>query len=293
MASGDWNRELNGLPYWKIMKNIKHFIKKAASILYKGNNKTVSPVAGGYTPYLPETIDLKKFLKQVQVFFRLDQTQTLNLWNDYLQFHHEKNYSSLLGERKTLSMEEAFLMYVMFRQYQPESVIEIGTQYGKSTRRLIDLRKFAGQNAKVVCFDIEDQVKYFDKSEADLVLKDITNSFREDVLEKYAPGLIYLDAHPYHLLKNVIQAVLENGNWLVAVHDCAPGLCNPNMELEKDDLHITSSTGHWERHVLAEIFGVADVLGERLNHLETNRHTEMIFETPHGLAVILPKSISG
>lgn len=33
-------------------------------------------------------------------------------------------------------------------------------------------------------------MQYFDKYEADLVLKDVTNTFREDVLERFESGNI-------------------------------------------------------------------------------------------------------
>lgn len=89
-----------------------------------------------------------------------------------------------------------------------------------------------------------------------------------------------------YLLKEIMSAFIgnkKNGKWIIAVPDCAPGLCNPKMKLAKDDLNITSSTGHWERHVLAKIFGVSNVLSEELNQLKTETHRQMIFGTPHGV----------
>jgi hypothetical protein len=264
------------------MKNIKQLVTKFKKFTQKE-----------YVPYIPPSINVENFLDQIREYFLLDQSQVRAMWNEYLKFHNEKKYSMLLGERKTLSMEEAFILYVVFRQYRPKSVIEIGTQYGKSTRRLIDMHKLtlSSNPNEIVCFDVEDQVQFFEKNEAKLVLKDVTNSAQQTILDSFEPGIIYLDAHPYHLLKNVIRAVIDNGKWIIAIHDCAPGLCNPKMKLKKDDLNITSKTGHWERHVLAEIFGVRDVLSNELNKLEIKTHKLQIFDTPHGLALITPKSV--
>jgi hypothetical protein len=65
------------------------------------------------------------------------------------------------------------------------------------------------------------------------------------------------------------------------------------MELAKDDLKVSSLTGIWERHVLAEAFGLADPLSQQLDNLETDTHRLRIFSTPHGLGVITPKEALG
>ena len=65
------------------------------------------------------------------------------------------------------------------------------------------------------------------------------------------------------------------------------------MRISKEDSAlITSRTGHWERHVLAEIFGVDNPLDSSLDDRETETHRLRVFETPHGLAVIMPKSLN-
>ncbi len=61
------------------------------------------------------------------------------------------------------------------------------------------------------------------------------------------------------------------------------------MTLKKDNPGVTSFTGIWERHVLAEIFGIPDPLSEQLDRLETATYQLCIFSTPHGLGVLVPK----
>jgi hypothetical protein len=62
------------------------------------------------------------------------------------------------------------------------------------------------------------------------------------------------------------------------------------MALPKDDLQVPISTGFWERHVLTEVFGIDEPLSDHLDWLETATHWLRIFNTPHGLAVLVPKA---
>ncbi len=211
------------------------------------------------------------------------------MWKAYRAFSKEKHYATLMGERKTLCIEEAFIIYVILSLFPPKAIVEIGTQYGKSTRRIIDIKNLLRLESNIVCFDIANQVKHFNPDEARLMLKDVTLTFQEDVLKTYGSGFIYFDAHPYHLIKNAVHGIIENSDWIIAMHDCGRGLCNPRMEQSKDDPNISSLTGHWERHVLAEIFGISDPLSPALEDITTTTHALKIFETPHGLAVITPK----
>lgn len=241
-----------------------------------------------YRPHIPDHVDDGQLLNEISSFFRLNCARLDDLWQSYKDLSIVAHYAELLGERKTLSLEEAFIICIIVGLFRCKTIVEIGTQYGRSTRRIIDIKNSLGIDGKVVTFDIVDQVKYFTPNEAKLILKDVTWSFRSDVLDPYKPDFIFLDAHPYHLIKNVVQGVLEERTCILAIHDCSRGLCNPKMTLSKDDPNVTSDTGCWERHVLAEIFGIEDPLSPKLDYFRSSTHLLKIFETPHGLAVILP-----
>jgi len=257
---------------------IKKIFRKAKSKLFSNN-------------IFPASIDQGLLIRQAAEFFNLPLESVHERFEDYRLFSMENRYSETFGERKTLSFEEAFLLYLAVLLLQPRSVVEIGTQYGKSTRRILDLLKFAGLEAcQVTCFDIKNQVKYFSHDEAHLVIQDVSNDFRFRVLEQLEPGLIFLDAHPYRLLFN---AVTEFLNWssthssILAIHDCSPLLYNPRMKINKGELDkITSQTGVWERHVLSEVFTIPNV---SLDDISTSTYRSKIFKTQHGLALIMPK----
>ncbi|GIK40765.1 MAG: hypothetical protein BroJett011_45980 [Chloroflexota bacterium] len=276
------------------MIELKSFFSRATRRLLRRPAKTAIPASEvSFIPYIPTNTDESKLLSDISLFFGLKETEVTAEFRDYSAFHVAQDYAQRLGERKYLCFEEAFILYVIMKITQPRTVVEIGTQYGKSTRRIIDMINKLELNTRIICFDIVDQVQYFTPEEADLVLKDVTYTFQHDILETYAPDLIYLDAHPYNLLKNVIfDLVSTSNNCTLAIHDCSTGLCNPNMTLSKDDPNVTSRTGVWERHVLAEIFGVKDVKSKQLDDIEMATHRLKIFDTLHGLAIISPKTWS-
>ena len=242
-----------------------------------------------YIPYFPVSIDQQELCQQIAEFLKLSIDDVRRYYEVYQALHIQHQYQQRFGERKTLCFEEAFVLYVLIQRFPPKIVVEIGTQYGKSTRRILDILKSSHSNAPVICFDVLNQVKYFTPSEAEVIVKDVTDTVRQEVFEKYQSGLLYLDARPYSLLKNVIRTSLEYPGWIVTVHDCSRGICNPAMSLRKDDPNVTSETGVWERHVLADVFGIRHPLDTHLDDLLTSTHHLKVFDTPPGLAAILPK----
>ena len=244
-------------------------------------------------PALPASVSQETLIQQAADFFQTPIEDIRLCYRDYQQYHQAQRYEEILGERKTLCFEEAFLIYLAVLWMEPEYFVEIGTQYGKSTRRIIDILRFSGNNScKVLCLDVANEVKYFTPDEAQLEIHDATHDFQEYILERVKPEVIFLDAHPYSLLQNVIQEFLHWSNsspCLLAIHDCSPVLYKRWMKIKKSDISkISSHTGHWERHVLMKIFRKSD---KNLEDVETSCHRLKIFQTPHGLALIMPKNL--
>ncbi len=251
---------------------------------------------GGFQSRIHEHPDHGLLLGQVGEFFDLSGAELLDRYLDFSAFYEARRYPEIFqdekagGERKHLCREEALLCYFVCEQYRPEVIVEIGTQYGVSTRKIIDIKNHLGLDAPVVCYDIENRVKYFQPSEAELIEKDIANDLESGVFGCANRGYLNLDAHPYQLTKDAVELAMARPDWPVTVHDCGVGLCNPHMEIDKSDPNISSLTGHWERHVLAEVFHVTDPLSSELDDQKTDTHCMRIFETPHGGCVIRPQS---
>jgi hypothetical protein len=248
--------------------------------------------SSGFRPDYPRHVSRSRLISDASWFFSLPPATVREKFSAYQALHKSKRYKKLLGEEKTLCFPEAFIVYVGLSIIRPAIIVEIGTQYGNSTRRILDMRDALGLKSRVICFDIMNELKFCRLDEVELILSDITGRFRERVLDAYHPEFIFLDARPYHLLNDVVGEFLKfNGNAMLAIHDCGRGLCNPQMVLGKDDLAISSATGIWERHVLAERFGIHDPLSGQLDRIETATHRLNIFQTPNGLAAIAPRRI--
>lgn len=251
---------------------------------------TVARLLGrGYRPRLREHTSTHELVAAVADAFGRPTSEIASLQAAYAALHAEKGYADRFGERKTLCFEEAFGLYAACALHRPRTLVEIGTQHGKSTRRILDLRDALELDTRIFCFDVVDSVQHFEPTEATLVLKDVTGSFTADVLEAHDPDVIYLDAHPYHLLRAVLTELIA---WpkpvILAIHDCHRGICNPKMRISRETVDITTRTGVWERHVLAEVFGVPDPRSSALDALDTERHRLRVLPTRHGLALLVP-----
>lgn len=245
-----------------------------------------------YTPYLPKRTNRRKLVREAAQFFETDAGEIRRELRAYRRLYRAKGYRRTLREKKTLCFEEAFLVYLALRHQQPErALVEIGTQYGQSTRRIVDMKETLDLDVPVICFDVVDLLKHCSHDEVEMRIEDLTGASKEKLFDALKPDFIYLDAHPYYLLKDVLESyVAYEEACPMAVHDCGRGLCNPHMTVPKEDPEVDSGNGVWERHVLAEVFGVDDPLDPRLDRLETETHVMRIFDTPHGLALIRRKT---
>jgi glycosyltransferase involved in cell wall biosynthesis len=242
-----------------------------------------------YSPRFIESVNHPQLIRDAAEFFGLEPSQVAKMFSAYREYSEHQAYARTLGEWKTLSTEEAFLSGMLLSLTRPATIVEIGTQQGKSTRRLVDLVSYLGIPTDVICYDPVDQLRYVTQGEVDFRAEDLTGRFRTEVLDRHGSGFIFLDTHGYPLLREVIEETLQHyGNWTLAIHDCGRGLCNPQMTIARDSSKVTSFTGTWERYVLAELFEVTDPLSEQLDRCTAQGHHLRIFETQQGLGVILP-----
>ncbi|MBI2608838.1 MAG: hypothetical protein HYW47_04470 [Deltaproteobacteria bacterium] len=255
------------------------------------SSRPIKKFFGVYVPDCKEANE-EAFLNEVSQTFSIDRNKIHLFWKEYLNIHKKNHYTERFGEHKTLNREETFILYLVQKLLRPETTVEIGCQYGNSTRRIIDIRKELNLTTKPIVFEVDDRVREFEKNEVEFYLEDVTQDIHKKLLNKYEGGMIYLDAHPYFLLENIISGVLNTNNWVLCIHDCTVGLFNPKMKISKTAVKgITSKTGAWERYVLADLFGIANPSSPSLNNTETKTHRLRIFSTYHGLALIYPKTL--
>lgn len=245
-----------------------------------------------YRPVIQRDVDHERLLADIASVLQQPTSNIESMWADYRGLMQKENHIEKLGQIGTTSSEEAFVIHCLTAIYQPPNLVEIGTYHGVSTRRILDSIQHSKLSTVVTCYDIVDVVRHFEQHEAVLKLHDVTDAVCREILDQYTPGIIYLDAHPWRLLNNVIREVIKRTDWILAMHDCSPILCNPKMTIPKDAPELISArTGHWERHVLADVFGFDDPLDRSLNSLETETHILRIFGTQHGLGLVIPKAL--
>ncbi|HIE11185.1 MAG TPA: hypothetical protein EYP62_06175 [Kiritimatiellae bacterium] len=243
-----------------------------------------------YRPCYGRGLPRRRLIAEVSAFFAVDPTRIGRLYRRYARFYREKGYRRFLSERKTLCFEEAFIFFALFNLKVPRVVVEIGTQYGQSTRRLRDMLDLLRPDARMVCYDLADELRFVGHDEVTLLIDDVTGQVAEKVWTRWSPDVVFLDARPYPLIDEAVRSFLKmGGEAVLVIHDCAPGICNPRMHLSHDDPHISSHTGVWERHVLAEVFGVDDPRTRGLDYGAYGRYVLRIFDTRHGLGVIAPR----
>ena len=243
-----------------------------------------------YAPQYPNWSDPGRLMDLAAEFFELEFLDVEARFEQYAEFHRDRGYERTLGEWKTLCFEEAFLLSLAMEKFRPRTIVEFGTRQGASARRLIDLVSYLDLDAKLYCFDNENLVEHFRPGEARLIVGDLTGA-AEEKISVFDPDLIFLDVHTHPVLRETISSVMNDSRpRVLAIHDCLPGLCNPRMTLARNDANVTSATGVWERHVLAELFDLADPLDEKLDCQESAAHRLRIFPTRHGLALLIPKT---
>lgn len=229
-------------------------------------------------------------LRDLARLFSISVEEMQTIWKAFDRFYRGHCYAQTLGEKKTLNQLESFVTYVMLAAQRPASILEIGTFYGKSTRRILDMKSALRLDAPVTCYDISNDVTFFNPEEARMILADITPDPTKYLSSHPTPRFIFLDARPYHLLKNVVTSYLKDlPDTIMTIHDCSPLLCHREMKLDRSCLEISSVTGVWERHVLAECFHVSDPLSRDLDDVTMPTHRLIIFGTEHGLALLVPQ----
>jgi hypothetical protein len=220
----------------------------------------------------------------------VERRQVGDWLRSYRDLHDRSRYSERFGELKTLSLEEAFALYVTIRHFGIANVVEIGSQAGKSTRRIVDMLRHVGVTERLACFDVVDDLEFVSREEVDFHCEDLHGRFRETVLDRNPGGLIFLDAHPHSLIHEIVcETISHPGDWILAVHDCTAGLCNPRMQIPPDAPYVTSETGIWERHILAGAAGIDDPLDTCLDDCRFADTRLRILSTRHGLALLIPE----
>ena len=250
-----------------------------------------SPHLGiGFAPTFHPSVGGDRLAPAVADYFGLGRADVARMYRSYLAFHHARGYEQTLGEIKTLCLDEAFLLCVTLSVTRPRAILVLEGADGRSLRRIVDMRDFLGLDCQIIAVGAAEgcgleEVQRIDSAPGGRIA---------ELVDQHSAELIFLDRHEFPLVREVVALGLSApGPLSVALHDCSTGLCNPGMDWSEIDAPVTSQSGVWQRHVLAEAVGVADPLSPQLDDWATAEHRLRIFETPHGLALLTRRGVVG
>ena len=129
---------------------------------------------------------------------------------EFDDFFGSNNLPEILKKAKTLSKNECNSVFEYMRGKKEITLFEFGTQKGCSAAVFLQIGKYFGIKMDLHSWDIKDLVQksVVNKKDFTLHIEDITNRERV-VFDKYRPNLVFLDAHPYELTKNIVSICLE------------------------------------------------------------------------------------
>lgn len=199
------------------------------------------------------------------------------------------------GIAKTLDVAEGFALWALVKHQQPRVVVELGTQYGISARVWKEaLKRYVPQHELLLC-DLEDKRKFIDDSESTLLLGDARDTFKE-IFAKHHVDLLHNDAHPYDLIRWSVEEGLRNDIPIFTFHDVGgtklrggpykPASAALSVEERRKQGVNYGEFGHWERHVMAELFDQGIV---NQDFVETPEWRLQIFDSLFGFGVALRK----
>lgn len=167
----------------------------------------------------------------------------------------EKRILNILSKDKSLSINEAFALYVLTNKLEINKISELGVRYGISTR----FWNIARPNCKIIGYDLKKIYKRRIKSDPmnfRFVQGDASNLFRTK-----GSDMVFYDAHPYKLTYDIACKVKDSVK-VHCFHDVGKNCFKQSSSKIPRDKRgdFSEKYGWWERHVMAEIFnsGIAE-----------------------------------
>jgi hypothetical protein len=194
------------------------------------------------------------------------------------------------GVAKSLDVAEGFAVWALVKHLRPPVVVELGVQYGVSSRLWKEaLKRYVLAHELVLC-DLEDKRRFISNDECTFLQAD-ARTVLPDLFASGQVGILHNDAHPYDLIKWSVQMGLEHQVPVFTFHDVGRGPRGPfkrssyalSSNLKMQHNVNWSEYGHWERHVMAELFD--ETILDR-DSVENSHYRLHLFDSLFGLGVV-------
>lgn len=190
----------------------------------------------------------------------------------------------ILSKAKTIDKKECKEIYNYFVRKKPKRIFEFGVQYGCSTRFFLELSEFLKLPLELHSFDISNNVKYADPEKFKLHIKDITTNVDETFNELGYPDLVFLDAHPYKITKNLMNKCLNERIDFMA-HDVSQKIGRIRASKRTNNFtNFSIDTGaEWELYTLCEL--ISKDLWNNDNYMSNDLQVKIITGR-YGLGIV-------
>lgn len=188
---------------------------------------------------------------------------------DFDEWYDNGPLPYVLSQAKSLAKEEVRFASGYFASKKPSTMIELGVQYGCSARTWLELAKLHGLRFELLAYDIKDSIHddCVDRNEITFSLENITG-YEAVVLENFRPDLVFLDAHPLSLTRNMFRACKKR-----------------KIDMMLHDVSLKLMNTHWERKVLCQEISHLLKEGENLIY-ENDKVKVTIVVDKTGLAIV-------
>lgn len=195
------------------------------------------------------------------------------------------------GAAKSLDVAEGFALWALVKHVRPQVVVELGVLYGISSRLWKEALKTYVPDHQLILCDLEDKRRFITDEECTFLQAD-ARAVLPDIFATHNVGILHNDAHPYDLIRWSVMEALDKQVPVLTFHDVGRGArCSFRAEssLLAEDVKLanteyTPQYGHWERHVMAEVFD------ERIleqDAVVNEKYRMQIFDSLFGFGVTL------
>ena len=249
------------------------------------------------------SINTPFFAKEIGWLYDKDQVWVESVFEDYKKCEAAWGYLSGLnslsgstdGYAKSIDVAEGFAVWALVAAQKPRIVVELGVQYGISSRLWKEALKFYVPEHKLYLCDLEDKRQFIDDSESIFLKGDAFINLPE-LFETEKVDILHNDAHPYSLIDWSVATGVQKNIPIFTFHDVNG--TPPRNCFSKKGLYLTkeqkiandvnwASFGHWERHVMVDQFD-SRLSDECL--IENDGFKIVIFESLFGFGVALNKN---
>jgi|GEM_PF-1762804 len=196
------------------------------------------------------------------------------------------------GLAKSLDVAEGFAAWALVKRVRPKVVVELGVQYGISARLWKEaLNAYVPEHELILC-DLAD-VRHLIGDDECVFLKGDARELLPGVFATRSVGILHNDAHPYNLIQWSVAEALKHKVPVLTFHDV--GHRHPRGPFRADSSRLSeeqrlangenwSQYGHWERHVIADVFD-SRVLQE--DRVVGDAYRIQVFDSLYGFGTVL------